>query len=581
MRKTFFAVLQKTSFDDIINRVIQEVKDMKNFGSQGLLASFWEELTGDSNGYTLMVLIGLGIAALVVIVVSLVLLARRSHILLDKGDGKTEKINLARHGAAKLPVPERDGYVFCGWFTDRALTKKAESPFRVPVREITLFAKWEKASDEQSQPEEQISAQAPFVAEESAVLQALAGENTVPQPEPQEPAGEVFAEEAEEESEEEPKDGKEIEAAPLPDSIAGTPDEITETPAEIAAEDAAESAAQYTTNEAVLAEDAEAEQEEEEDVNEAGEGDEIDNALVTLVSGAKVFVQYRRSFRARLIQADDEMKAYYNDLRNEILSFIGVKERVSWNYDSFNVGRKQFVKVNANRKSLILYLALDPEAVDEKYTFRDVSEKKRYANVPVRYKITGSRSFKYALELLEQTAAKFELDSAHFEEKLDIPYEEREALIKKRLIKVYAKRETGETVTEEELEKYIEEGATVESLSAYTVTDHISVNEAEVLISDATAKQLVALAEVRGGSRAGRGKRSYVNLDTVCANYREGEKVDLDSLKAKGLIDKKAAAYKVLARGSLDKSLTVEANDFSLPAVKMIALTGGKVIKVR
>ena len=425
MRKTFFAVLQKTSFDDIINRVIQEVKDMKNFGSQGLLASFWEELTGDSNGYTLMVLIGLGIAALVVIVVSLVLLARRSHILLDKGDGKTEKINLARHGAAKLPVPERDGYVFCGWFTDRALTKKAESPFRVPVREITLIAKWEKASDEQSQPEEQISAQAPFVAEESAVLQALAGENTVPQPEPQEPAGEVFAEE----SEEEPKDGKEIEAAPLPDSIAGTPDEITETPAEIAAEYAAESAAQYTTNEAVLAEDAEAEQEEEEDVNEAGEGDEIDNALVTLVSGAKVFVQYRRSFRARLIQADDEMKAYYNDLRNEILSFIGVKERVSWNYDSFNVGRKQFVKVNANRKSLILYLALDPEAVDEKYTFRDVSEKKRYANVPVRYKITGSRSFKYALELLEQTAEKFGLDFKRVQEHLDIPYEDRDALI--------------------------------------------------------------------------------------------------------------------------------------------------------
>lgn len=301
---------------------------------------------------------------------------------------------------------------------------------------------------------------------------------------------------------------------------------------------------------------------------------------MTLVSGTKVFVQYRRSFRARLIQSDDEMKEYYNRLRSELLSYVGVKERVSWNYDSFNIGRRQFAKVNANRRSLILYLALSPDEIDEKYNFRDVSEKKRYAAVPVRYKITGSRSFKYATELIEQAAQKFGADFKRFEETLEIPYEDRDALIKKRLIRVYAKRETGETVTEEELEQYIEEGATIESLSAYTVTDQVSVNEAETLISDATAKQLVAMAE-EGAARAAVGKRSCINLDTISANYKEGARVDLASLKEKGLIDRKTASYKVLARGSLDKSLTIEANDFSLPAVKMIALTGGKVVKIR
>lgn len=121
----------------------------------------------------------------------------------------------------------------------------------------------------------------------------------------------------------------------------------------------------------------------------------------------------------------------------------------------------------------------------------------------------------------------------------------------------------------------------MESLSAYTVTDRVSVNEAEMLISDATAKQLVALADEAAPSRAGRGRRSYVNLDTISANFREGERVTLAALQEKGLVDKKASAYKVLARGSLEKSLTVEANEFSLPAVKMIALTGGKVVKVR
>ena len=322
------------------------------------------------------------------------------------------------------------------------------------------------------------------------------------------------------------------------------------------------------------------EHEEPEDEGETGEGDEIDNALVTLVTGAKVFVQYRRSFRARLIQAADETKEMYNRFRNEILSYIGVKERVSWNYDSFNVGRRQFVKMNANTKSLIVYFALDPASVGEKYRFRNVSEKKRYAAVPVRYKITGSRSMQYALELLEQTAGAFGLDFKRTEDNLVIPYETREELIRQRLIKVYAKRETGESVTEEQLEEYIAEGATVEPLSAYTVTDEVAVNEAESLITDATAKQLIALAETKE-ARVAAGKRTYINLDTVSANYREGETVDLESLKAKGLIDRKAVSCKVLARGKLDKALTIEAADFSLPAVKMIVLTGGKVVKVK
>ena len=181
---------------------------------------------------------------------------------------------------------------------------------------------------------------------------------------------------------------------------------------------------------------------------------------------------------------------------------------------------------------------------------------------------------------MEQAAAKFELDFARYGEDLVIPYEDRETLIKRRLIKVYAKRETGETVTEEQLETYIAEGAKVEKLSAYTVTDQVNVGEAETLISDATAKQLIALAGERS-ERAAQGKRTYVNLDTISEHFREDETVDLASLKERGLVDKKAAAYKVLARGSLNKSLTIVANDFSLPAVKMIALTGGRVVKVR
>ena len=541
-----------------------------------LLASFWEDLKSGSGGPTMIVLMIVAALAIVLIAVVLILFCRRSKIVLDEGDGRKRTIRTGRYKAVKLPQLSKEGYTFGGWYKDAALTEKAEDIVQASSKNLVFYAKWIKEGAEK------VTAPA-----EDAVLTAA---EEVQPPEETAPAEEALSEESGEVREERAEEDV---------SDAGAPSEETpaeETPAEDAqtlpTEEEESAAEEAPTEEPSVEEAAEApaepaeeteEETEEEDENETSEGDEIDNALVTLVSGTKVFVQYRRSFRARLIQSDEDMKEYYNRLRSELLSYAGVKERVSWNYDSFNVGRKQFAKVNANRRSLILYLALPPAEVDEKYAFRDVSEKKRYAAVPVRYKVTGSRSFKYACELIEQTAAKFGLDYKRFEETLEIPYEEREALIKQKLIKVYAKRETGETVTEEELEKYIEEGATVESLSAYTVTDRVSVNEAEILISDATAKQLVALAEEASAPRAqgARAKRSYVNLDTVSANFREGDRVDLAALQAKGLVEKKTTAYKVLARGSLDKSLIIEANDFSLPAVKMIALTGGKVVKIK
>lgn len=480
-------------------------------------------------------------AAAVAIAVLLILLLVRYRLTLHVGDGKTIVVRHAGFTAVRVQQPApREGYAFAGWYLDEECTRPCGEVYRMPMHGGHLYAKWVPASAEE-----------PAAADTSA----------------------------EDVSAEEVSDLREAPVeAPVAQEPAEEPEAVTEEPAAEPAEEPAAGCAEEATAQPASAD--EEEPAEEEDESEAGEGDEFDNALVTTVTGAKVFVQYRRSFTARLIQADDEFKEYYNRLRNAILSNVGVRERVSWNYDSYNVGRRQFVKVNANRKSLIVYFALSPAAVDEKYRFRDVSEKKRYANVPVRYKITGSRSFAYALELLEQTAGEFGLEVGSFEEHLDIPYEEREPLIRRRLIRVYAKRETGENITEEQLDEMIREGAKVESLSAYTVTDAVTVNEAESLITDSTAKQLVALAEVKE-ARLALGKRTYINLDTISANYREGETVDLASLQAKGLIDKKAVACKVLARGRLDKSLTVEAADFSLPAIKMIVLTGGKVVKIR
>ena len=74
-------------------------------------------------------------------------------------------------------------------------------------------------------------------------------------------------------------------------------------------------------------------------------------------------------------------------------------------------------------------------------------------------------------------------------------------------------------------------------------------------------------------------RRATVNLDTVCAAFNAGDTVTLNALKEKKLIQKNVGHIKILARGRMDKPLTVVAQDFSSAAVKMIVITGGRAVR--
>ena len=107
--------------------------------------------------------------------------------------------------------------------------------------------------------------------------------------------------------------------------------------------------------------------------------------------------------------------------------------------------------------------------------------------------------------------------------------------------------------------------------------------EGEIHADAATADQLLTdeeaeaqLEVVHTGASARSGKMCEINLDVICENYENGETVNVDSLKAKRLIAKNAGKIKVLARGVMNKRLTVIASKYSLQAVKMITLAGGK-----
>ncbi len=117
----------------------------------------------------------------------------------------------------------------------------------------------------------------------------------------------------------------------------------------------------------------------------------------------KIVYRYKKSFQSKLAQSQGNVQDYYSELKNALLTFKGVKNRLSWNYEAFNKGRAHVAKMDAKSKTLYLYLALDPaQFAETKYSIVDVSGKRKYATTPTLMKIKGERKFKHALELIEK-----------------------------------------------------------------------------------------------------------------------------------------------------------------------------------
>ncbi len=157
----------------------------------------------------------------------------------------------------------------------------------------------------------------------------------------------------------------------------------------------------------------------------------------------RIVTRYRRSFASRLVQSQGDVQAYYSELKNKFLSYKGVKGRISWGNESFNKGRTYVAKVNAKSKTLYVYLALDPASVaaieEGKYNIVDMSEKKKYENVPTLIKVTGPRKLKHALELIDLLCREtLQLPDAKNFEALDytVPYQSTEELVESGAIKM-------------------------------------------------------------------------------------------------------------------------------------------------
>ena len=157
--------------------------------------------------------------------------------------------------------------------------------------------------------------------------------------------------------------------------------------------------------------------------------------------GEPLKIQCRRSFMANIIQSDDEtVKSFYSELKNYVLSFKGVKSRMSWRYEAFKRGRDQLLRVKIRGKSICLYCALDPEQFDKSKYFHTALDSKMFECVPMLVKIKSARGLKRALQLVDAVMEKFGIEPNPKATKIDYvaahPYEKTKALVENGLIKI-------------------------------------------------------------------------------------------------------------------------------------------------
>ena len=85
-----------------------------------------------------------------------------------------------------------------------------------------------------------------------------------------------------------------------------------------------------------------------------------------------------------------------------MLSFKRVRSSISWNLDTFFIGRKAVAKIGFRGKTLVMFCALDPdEYANTKYYPKDVSGVKKYEATPMMIKVKSERGVKFAKELID------------------------------------------------------------------------------------------------------------------------------------------------------------------------------------
>ena len=151
-------------------------------------------------------------------------------------------------------------------------------------------------------------------------------------------------------------------------------------------------------------------------------------------------VRYLYSFRAKLIQSTPEIQRRYQNIIDLVGAYEGVKAVESWKHVRIYSGRELYSYMVFKGKKLCITFALDPaEFEDTKYRGIDVSDVKRYEKTPMMLKLTSDRRGRYSEYLLSLLLEREGFTKGEVKvTEINLPYETREQLIRRKLVKIVA-----------------------------------------------------------------------------------------------------------------------------------------------
>ncbi len=141
------------------------------------------------------------------------------------------------------------------------------------------------------------------------------------------------------------------------------------------------------------------------------EGDEIEAKTVQATdeviasNGLDIKFMYKRSFLSRLIQSGETPQGLYTEIKNYILKYKNVRDKISWGYETFSYKRVPQVKLCMRGKSLYAYFALTDEEI-ESLRIDEKVEAGKYLAVPAKIKITGVIKLHRAMKAVDVLFAR-------------------------------------------------------------------------------------------------------------------------------------------------------------------------------
>lgn len=285
---------------------------------------------------------------------------------------------------------------------------------------------------------------------------------------------------------------------------------------------------------------------EDDDLDELEEDDKEDaSAPSSLVVSEK---RIRLTFEEKTTLASDEVKNYYNEVKNYLLMYRA-HARLSKKCESFRY-KGLLAKVAFAGKTLKVNLAIDPKTLEgTKYHFKDRTDKKQYQLVPTQIKIKSDRGLKY------------------FKELVDMMMEGREVKPKRRF----------ETTDFTAL--LIPDGHAVLYTLGVTNDHLVDIMDVSNVPTDLPVDLVYHIPTINGDDIEGMKEENSIYLDTLCKHFNDGDIITLDIIKKNNILTR-GNMLRIKARGTLDKHFTIYADSFEANALAMLLCTGSKAVKL-